>query len=215
MIAVSLCIFWRFFLAFFFKTLYSRSNWKLAVFDPKSCDMTSLKRHFLKNFTTDFAEFWVNVPNWCVRYHNFASTSALNRCLHFKLLKTFSRRGVVRPPPPPFPTSQWQDNYVMNNMTILKEIHVFSRKIGRWSAYCLLHIDAARFTDISFCVVSRASIRSSSNSSGMGTWSRRRACWLEPRRSLRWPSTPSATKRVQARTRPSLSPARTSTSGQA
>ena len=44
----------------------------------------------------------------------------------------------------------------MNDMTIFKEIHVFSQKIGRWSAYCLLHVDAARFTDISFCVVSQS-----------------------------------------------------------
>ena len=43
----------------------------------------------------------------------------------------------------------------MNNMTIFKEIHVFSQKIGKWSAYCLLHLDAARFTDISFCFVSQ------------------------------------------------------------
>ena len=41
-------------------------------------------------------------------------------------------------------------------MTIFKEINVFTRKICRWSAYCLLHVDAARVTDISFCVVSQS-----------------------------------------------------------
>ena len=32
-----------------------RSLWKLAVLDPKSRDMTSLKRHFFKWFSTAFA----------------------------------------------------------------------------------------------------------------------------------------------------------------
>ena len=38
----------------YFKILHSRSLWKLAIFDPKSRDMPSLKRHFLISFSTDF-----------------------------------------------------------------------------------------------------------------------------------------------------------------
>ena len=45
-----------FFLAFYFKALHPEAFECWPFFDTKSRDMTSLKRHFLQNLSTDFAE---------------------------------------------------------------------------------------------------------------------------------------------------------------
>ena len=49
-------VFWCFWIAFFSNLLHFRSLQRFAAFDTKWRNMTSLKHHFLKNFSMDFSE---------------------------------------------------------------------------------------------------------------------------------------------------------------
>ena len=83
---------------FYFKPVHSRSLQTFAAFDPKSRSMTSLKRHFLKNFSTDFSEIFV--VNAKLMLEKVLKIS----CRYLLLILSYRgnpvRGGRISPPPP-------------------------------------------------------------------------------------------------------------------
>ena len=67
-----------------------------AFFDPKSCNMTSLKCHFLENFSTEFAE----ILSECAKLMLYKASQVSRWYLYFfKLLREFARGGGRYTPP--------------------------------------------------------------------------------------------------------------------